>query len=190
MIWSDLFQDILPHVPGCPEPLIEDALKRVAIQFCRFTHIWEEQLEDIYPINGITRYSVNAPEGTEVISISYCATKTTPVPKSNWPQINPFGLLKFPEQPDPSKGPLEIRAILKPTRTATGMPDQIGLHYQEALINGALAKLQEMPRKDWTDLQLSAYHQTLFDESVREARFRKANSNTDKLMRVAPRHLL
>ena len=37
MIWSDLYQEILPHVPGCPEPLIDDALRRTVTKFCRDT---------------------------------------------------------------------------------------------------------------------------------------------------------
>lgn len=190
MNWTDLIQDILPHVPGCPEPLIEDTLRRVARIFCRDSHVWEEQLPDIYPVNGVTRYQASAPDETEIVSLSQCQTKTTPISESNWPIINPFGLLTFDKSPNPAKGPLQIKAILKPTRDASGMPDRIGLHYSEALINGTIAKLQEMPKKDWTDLQLSIYHQDKFDNTVREARFRKANGNTDRDMRVAPRHLL
>lgn len=186
MIWSDLFNDILPHVPGCPEPMLEDAIRRTAIRFCRDSHIWEEELQSIYLAAGVDRYELELPEETEVLSLMSSIQRTAPDEKGQevWPSINVFGLLHFSPLPDPDKGPVEIRAILKPSKDATGVPDRIGLDYSEALIHGTIATLQEIPGRDWSNPSMVQYHKAIYLDGVAEAIGRRARGNTSRPLRV------
>lgn len=188
MIWSDLYSRILPHVPGCPEPMVEDALRNVTRQFCRDTHAWHEELHKVYLVKGIARYEMELPEGTEVLSLASAVQRKTPERDGTpvWPTINVFGLLYFDPIPDPDDGPIEIRAVLQPSKAAEGAPDRIGLDYDTALIGGTVAQLQAIPNKDWSNPQMVAYHMASYDNGVAEARRRRATGNTDKPLRVTP----
>lgn len=193
MIWSDLYQEILPHVAGCPEPLIDDALRRTVTKFCRETHIWKEQLDDIYPVSGVTRYQLALPEETQLLELSDARYntgngKTSQVPMNEWPTVNVFGLLTFSE--DPGNKPIQIHGILIPSKDATGVPDRIGEHYRESLIHGAIAMLQEIPKRDWSAPEYASFHKAEFNSGIFEAKRRKARGNTERPMRVAPRALL
>lgn len=188
MIWSDLYSLILPHVAGCPEPMLEDALRRTAIRFCRDTHAWQEELASVYPATGITRYQLELPDGTELLSLASAIQRTDPTQSGtvHWPRVNVFGLLHFDPAPDTDKGPIEIRAILRPSRSSTGLPDRLGFGYDEALIHGALATLQEIPGREWTNPALVAYHREKYHESVVEARTRLHKGDTERPLSVRP----
>jgi hypothetical protein len=188
MNWSDLIQDILPHVPGCPEPMIEDTIRRVATKFCRETQTWEEQLNDLYVVEGVERYDVDLPEESELLGISHLQQDGRPV--NYWPEVNIFGLISFHKAPYIKSGPMEIKVILVPSKDSTGMPDRIGEHYREAIVGGVISTLQVIPRKDWSAPELAAFHRETFNEGLREAKSRKMRGNTDRPMRVAPRPLL
>ena len=192
MKWSDLFIDILPHVPGCPEFLVESTIRRTAVQFCRETHVWEEQLSDIYPISSIKNYRLKTPAESAVIALAGIWHKNdgNPRPVDDYPSMNSLGMLTFKNAPDSSKGPMEVYAILKPSSDATQMPDAIGEQYREGLIGGTLHTLMTIPKKDWTDPSYAQVHLAKYYEAVGEARYRKANGTTQREMRVQPRHLL
>lgn len=189
MIWSDLYQDILPHVPGCPEPLVEDAVKRVTVKFCRDSHSWKEQINDLYLIEGVDRYEIGIPEESELLEICELYFKND-TPLLDWPSINVFGLISFDRPVKPKEHPLVVKVVLVPSKDATGVPDKIGDHYREALIHGAIGILQEIPAKDWSNPQLAMYHKGEYQNGISEARSRAANGNTKRPMRVAPRFLL
>lgn len=188
MIWSDLYPRIRIHVPGCPDLIIETMLRQVAIEFCRETKIWEETLTAVYPVPGITRYSLDLPEGTKLISI--VSTKQGKTDSYDGidlsPTVNVFGLMTFEDEPDPTNGSIEVRAILQPSETATEIPDRIGLHYDTALIHGCIALLQSMPAKDWTNLQAIAYHENIYNDRLSEAYVERATQGNEQPLRVKP----
>lgn len=188
MIWSELYNRILVHVPGCPEPTIEDAVRQTAIEFCRESKIWEEQLDSVYPVSGISRYEIGIPEESAVVSLASAIQGKTAIEvgEKYWPSINVFGLLHFESIPDPDKGPLEIRAILRPAEDSTGIPDKIGRDYATALIHGAIAELQSMPNKDWSAPNMVGYHQNIFNSRLSDARLSRATGNSESPIRVTP----
>ncbi|KZZ72405.1 hypothetical protein A3765_28505 [Oleiphilus sp. HI0130] len=194
MNFSDLLPTILPHVPGCPDPLVIDTVRRAAIIFCRDSHAWSEQLNGIYPVEGVLRYRLDPPEDTQIVAIDRIGYRSrsgfSELPEHDWPKINAFGLLTFDRQPHIGKGPIEVHVILAPSETAASILDQFGSKYREGLIHGATGILQSMPNKDWSNPPLASYHNMEFESSKREARNRRANGDSERPMRVAPRHLL
>lgn len=182
MKWSDLLSRALPHLPGCPEPLVEQELRAAAIKFCRDTHVWEERLTDVYLVDGIDLYELAVPEESEVVALVYAKQGD----ETLCPDINVFGHMRFETVPSPDKGPVSVKVRLQPSRDAEGMPDRIGLDYDEAIVSGAIAKLAAMPKKDWTALELVAHHGAKYLEGVAEARVRKARGNTERPLRVTP----
>lgn len=188
MIWSDLYNRIRSHLPGCPDPLIEVHLRETAIRFCRETKIWEETIEEIYPLEGVTRYKLNLPEETRAISLlsAIQGKSESDEGESLWPSINVFGLLTFDEQPPTDKGKIEIRLILRPSDDATGMPDRIGSDYDTALIHGCIATLQSMPKKDWSNPSMVPFHHNIYTARVNDANIDRATGNNEEVLRVKP----
>lgn len=187
MIWSDLYQDILPHVPGCPEPLLDDAIRRAAVQFCRESHIWIEQISNVYVFKNVTRYSLDIPEGSEVIALSNIETESGNG-EIQWPSVNVYGLMTFKSMT--TNATLSVWVVLMPSQDATGLPDRIGLHYREALIEGALAILQAIPGRDWSAPNFVQMHKMAFQQGIVDAKQRRHRGNTERPMRVSPRFLL
>lgn len=188
ILWSELVHEVQPHVPGCPEMMIEDALRQSAKVLCRGSHLWEEQLPSIYPVSSITKYQLSVPDEAEVLSIS-SLQHVQGGHKSRvdvWPSVNVFGLLSFMESPSSSRGPIEVKAILMPSKTARGMPDRIITAYQDGIVSGAVGRLQLMPNKDWTNPELAGINLKLLDNAINEAKLRKPTGNTDCDMRVRP----
>ncbi|WP_328186901.1 hypothetical protein [Marinobacter sp. OP 3.4] len=188
MKWSDLFSRVMPHVPGCPEMMVEDALRDTAIKFCRDSHLWREQIMDLYLSPGIHRYELDLPEQTEVAAL-ICAWQRKPGSEHKeavHPDINVFRMVRFDTLPDPDKGPIELHVVLQPTLDADGMLDAIGLDYDQALIHGALERLVIIPGKDWSNPNMATYHRSKYLESLTDARLAKANGNTEAPLRVSP----
>lgn len=187
MIWSDLFPRILPHVPGCPEPLVEDVVRQTAIAFCRETKVWEEQLENVYPVAGITKYALNLPDETSVLSIASAVQGKTSTDEgeSLTPTLNVFNALTFDSSMSPDNGPIEVRAILKPSEDSSGMPDRIGYGYDTAIIHGAIASLVVMPKKDWSAPELAGFHQGIYKSELTEARLERAMNGNEAPLRTS-----
>lgn len=188
MKWSDLYSYVLPHVPGCPEPMVEDAMRMAAIKFCRDSHLWREQIMDLYLAQGVKRYALDLPEESEVAALISAWQRK---PDSNhceavYPDINVFRMVRFETVPDPKKGPIELHVVLQPTRDAEGMPDAIGLDYDQALIHGTLERLVTIPGRDWSNPNMTSYHRSKYLESLTDARVAKANGNTETPLRVTP----
>lgn len=188
MIWRDLLPRVLAYVPGCPDTLVIDMLRDAAIKFCRDSHIWREQLEDLYLAKGLDRYQLALPEDTELKAL-ISAVQRQPGSRFRtevYPDINVFGAVRFKTVPDPEQGPLEIHAVLQPSRTAKGMPDRIGLDYDEGLIHGALERLLEIPGRDWSNPNMAGYHHGKYLEALTDARMAKATGDTEAPLRVTP----
>jgi hypothetical protein len=192
MNWSDLFNEVRPHVPGCPDVIIEDAIRNAAAELCRRSHCWEEQLPNIYPAASVTRYSVSLPEGAELLSVASLlhVNGDSKSALSFWPAVNVFGLLTFAVAPETNRGPIEIKGVLVPSREATSIPDRIGQHYREGIIGGAVGRLQMIPGKDWTNPQFAPVHLQALELAILEAKSRKYKGNTDRAMRVYPRQFI
>lgn len=59
---------IRPEVPGCPEPLLEQFLKRIIERFCQTTWIWQVD-QDLSITEGTKKYSITPPAGTALVNV-------------------------------------------------------------------------------------------------------------------------
>lgn len=189
MKWNDVIPEIMTDVPGCPEPLVEAKVRNAAILFCRESRAWKERLEDIYPVEGQVYYQLELPEEAQ-LSILASARQ---YPYTNPERYNELGArmtnlgtLQFDQAPVVADGPIEVMAILQPTKDATGMPDRLGQIYERALIHGALGRLFEMPGRDWSSPSFAEYHWKQFRDVVADAKVRAATGETNEPIRVSP----
>lgn len=183
---KDCLPDAAPYLPGCPTPMILRHLSDAAREFCRETHIWEEEIPPVYPVEGVTRYQLDLPEEAEILSVK-SATQGDESPELS---INVFGVLKLHQAPENTTKPIEVEAILQPVLGAEGIAGRILGDYREGIVQGALYRLLLMPNADWSNPELATLCQRRFRESVVDARTRKARGNTDRPMRVRPQPFL
>lgn len=87
-------------------------------------------------------------------------------------------------QASSAAGNLRIEAALKPTRASTTFTTLLYERYIETIAHGAKARLMLSPKKPYTDKDLGAYHQNMFNGLVGEARIRVARGNTRAPLRT------
>lgn len=191
-LFSDLLPEVLPDVPDCLNIVMEKAIRDAAIKFCEETHIWEVDLPTISLLADTAEYALAPPTNQQIIkltqvimngrmieptSIVNLDSRSTTwraligTQPTNWLMVNPVTLRAYPI---PSvDGAITAKAIVKPSRTATGIDDFISNDYYLAIAAGAKALLCAMPHKAWTALELVSYYQSIFNEGVNRAKLYK-----------------
>lgn len=183
--WDDFLPLITPHVAGCPDLTIKLYMPIVAADFFARTYLWRDNIDAIYLASNQIEYDIDADaEVEDVLAVVY---KEQPLertdlrlvpherqgergdPKAYWLQAD-RALRVFPT-PDES-GSLRVTAVLKPSRTATGVEDWIYETWADTLVSGAVARLASIPNKTWTDLGLAGMHRSMFEKAIVDARIR------------------
>lgn len=75
---------------------------------------------------------------------------------------------------------LVIKAALKPTTTATTVPDVLFNDWRMAIEDGAVGRLMLIPGKDWTNEQSAAIYLARFEAKKREAHGDRMAGNTHR----------
>lgn len=183
MKYSDLNLYVRPEVQGCPDFIIERAVRDAAIDFCKRTDVYIPEPEFITIIGGVNEYAVTLPSGTElnhIIDVFDDKTALQPIsynellrrlgdettrgqPKFYAQRDNTdFYLAPIPNDNDTFR----VVYSVKPTATSTSIPDTIGRENREALVHGALYRLQMMAGQPFTNPNLAAVNRDFFEKEV------------------------
>lgn len=180
-------QDVCPHVPECPLPVVEDAILMAVIDFCNRSRAYQYIPEDIPVIAGVGDYDVDLPSRYEIAWLldaeldgAELATSDQGSIPMAWASqqgavssaivIDPVtvGLRKTPA----SAGTLRLNLALRPSLGATNFPNELYALYRKHIASGALALIFAQPKKSWSDLDLAAYHHNRFEDAVLDAAYR------------------
>lgn len=191
----DSFRPLIEReVRGVPSFTVKDAILRACRQFCVATHAWKEYLDDMPAIANIKQYDLDPPTYAQVVTVlgirhrdrdlepktidqlvrEHHNWRDMDAPQARyWTQESPttFTLVPYPSE-SVMLGIKNIRVALKPKMDATEVGDILFNDYEEVIAHGALAILQAIPDKPWTNGAASGMHRDLFDEGVSEARIR------------------
>lgn len=182
------------EVRGAPTFTVKDAILRACRQFCEETFVWKEYLDDMPAIANIRTYDLDPPANTRVVTILSMRYKDRDLtPKTidqlvqerhnwqdlkstqarHWVQENPesFTLVPYPSESE-FGGIQQIRVALKPTMSATAVGSILYEDYDEAIAAGALARLQAVPGKPWSDPKRAMEHEANFSDAMSLARVR------------------
>ena len=159
-IWSDFHSGVAHHVPGCPNPLLDQALCRSAAAFFRRAKVWTVWLEPITMASSLQTYELEAPEDTDIVSLQKATLNGHELP------VAAFRLLtKNPQSQtmreralistdrstvsvlmaQPAKTKLDIQAVITVSQEAKGLPDLHATFYREPIVAGALHRLLRVP---------------------------------------------
>jgi len=180
MNYADMMDRILPYVAGCPEDLAVQKLRDSAIEFCTETqcHItgmtvrfdgasaapadMTMQVVDVVDakVGGeqIRVLALNDPDIDELEDGEYALRFS-----------DPNALYLIPSATAAAPVTVDILAIVAPGPDSTKVHDDLWRRHHEAVINGALSRLYEIPARAWSNPQLAGYHGGKFEAAKRKA---------------------
>lgn len=206
-LFSDLLPRVLPSVDGCPTPTVIAAIRDAAIQTCIRTLAWQSQLVAVPAVVGQAEYDYLVPPDCEVQALLEATydgkllrvmrAQQLRARDDKWPTpaaaqgvpmfIAPTTTRKFAVLPAPDvAGSIELRAVLKPLRTAIGMEDEPFNELEDAFVHGALQYLLVAKDKFWSDRELASYHAKQFLAQLMEHRARVNLTAGMMLVQVQP----
>ena len=184
-------KDVLPYVPGCPDTMVENALRSSSIELCEKAAVYTKELDAISTVSGIYEYEFGQPAGTKVDKIIWAMydgrdlEAITPrglaAQKPKWRdgnnnstpehflQISPeaFWLIPIPDTTNATG--ILMNVSLKPSRSSNNILTQIADDYRDGIIFGALYRLLRMPARDWWDPHAAGDYAGLFRQTVEDA---------------------
>lgn len=174
--WADFFPYILPVVRGCDEDVATFHVRQAAIEFCRRSQAWRQELSGLTSIADVAGYSLVpvVPVGSTISKLlafavvntdgvaDDCYALTTPQDGrsndrnysiGNYAYLSDDALTLYVE-PVPTDDGLALMPYvsLKPTQASVTFPDALFEQYVGTIAAGALASLLSMPKTDWHSL--------------------------------------
>jgi hypothetical protein len=195
------YQDLAPivaiDVMGAPNPLIVRKIAEAANEFFRLTRAYEVTTAPTSITANTKVVALTPPTGTDFLEINEVWLGGTRLyPPANlrlpdgWEQTTGRPERYVPQGPAIRLHPYPIenlvdQVVIKyavvPKLTAISIPDEVGVEYQDALIEGAKARLLAMPRKDWADRQAAGDARSLFVMRVNETRLKVRNKGSSEV---------
>lgn len=203
--WLSWFDDILADLPGCGQPLAKLHIRAAAIDFCERSLAWRADLDPIDAIEDEGTYDLDPDTGTVVVRvlelwydgkrINAKSADDLACLYANWTTEAGTPLYYTQETPSDSvilvpmpnadlAGALTGKVAIKPSQASTGIDSSIFEKWREAIAHGAKARLFALKKKPWSDKELAAYHQGVFDSKVATAALAASKGFTGAPKRV------
>jgi hypothetical protein len=196
--WSNWFTDLLPQLPGCPDPQIEHELLRASQEFFARSRAWQViQAPVAITANQTTLDIAPSDSGQEMVRVEgawldgtrlkvYGVGDMDAAFTDDWQthtgstatlvQITPGTVLLYPIPVAASSTGLKLRLSVKPSEAATGIPDDMFVKYRDALASGAKARLMLQAGKKWSHPDLGTINAAVFDAAINTAAIAAARS--------------
>ncbi|MGV1752787.1 hypothetical protein [Agrobacterium sp. CG674] len=162
---DDLFAEVLIHAPNCSDPIARRYLREAAREACDKVDLWRER--ETIAINDLESQILPVISDAEIVRIENAyldgVSLTPQTPEwldDNYPgwdnpdaldatsrfitQIKPGVLQLVPA----NTGTLSLRLVLKPSRSATTLPDFLVEKYGTEIGKGAAARVLMLPTDD------------------------------------------
>lgn len=194
---STFYPLIEPYVIGCPVPLMNQAVLRSAIEFCRRTNAVQEiGTQDITA--DTTEYDIDVPTSSQltcIVGVWVGGKKIDPVatdsvesgtamrgnigqdevPPGNstcYYQRLPSDsvIYLWPSPTDTITDGLAIKAAFEPTQAATSLADVLWTYHADAIAYGALAYLMSLPGQSFSNPTSAVDFRTRFITSAEKAK--------------------
>lgn len=197
--------ELNPHVMGCPEPVVTNALRTAATEFCRRTLCWQERLPAVSVTDTSFPYAIPVGAHAQLARVQSVNVGTIKLGPTNYEVLDqlhdwdtqmgsPSHYLVEPDDtlvvfPLPAvAADLRLTVAYGVARDATVLEDFLYDQHRDALVHGALRLLNAIPDRSWTRPNDVLYHTAKFEQAVQATRIDvKSNSRAPGDLRVAPR---
>lgn len=169
-------------VAGCSEPVLKNALLKVATDFCTRSLCWHERLTAVTVTDTSFPYTIPVAVHATLTRLlaAHAPGRLWPTTYAgmdavdNWPTLKgtPTHYLfdasgRLIVYPLPSVATqMTLRAAFTPARGATVVEDFLYTRWRDELVHGAVAELKSMNGQPWTDLANVPYHATRYEAGV------------------------
>lgn len=178
---STFRRHVAPDVPGCPNPVIDEAVMQAAIEFCKRVPVLRADYGPEAMLAADNAYT--HPTDHKVYRLLQAWVDEQEVAAAHADQFSGAGnwiaqtgtpsALVYSEtgyRPYPlATGQMTARVALIPDLAATDLDDALYTHHQEAITHGALYRLHARPKREWSDIELAAWHKSMFERSIDDA---------------------
>lgn len=206
---DDFLTRLSPLVPGCPHPVAIQALRDASIELCERSSVVQVFTDAISLSAGVAEYDVPVDNGVTVHRVlkawhgsrllallpreqvtakaPFVAADSSGTPVGLYPTGRDVVVL-FPTPDADSTGEtVRLEVAVKPTRTATAVPDELFDDWVEVVVHGALARLAVQPGTPYSNPDLAAMGAAGFINGVGRAKKAAAKGKTRSDLRMAGR---
>lgn len=195
---------VMPEVIGAPEPVVIQAIRNAAIEFCEKSLVLQRDHDPVTVIANVVDYDLEPPTGYLVAKVmkawldnikldpvapdfvadagvynrlysSYSAGPSTP---RAYVQKDPRSISLWPVADKKYANGLTMRVALKPTRASTTIEDEMFEDYAEVIASGAISRLMMSVDKPYTNAQGAVNHRGAFMAGINTARSRALHGHS------------
>jgi len=181
MKWSGFFPEILTVAIGCPDPLAEAKVRQAAIEFFQRTRSWVEWLEPAVSIEGIAEYDLDLPAQSDVARVERATVDGIPIEITSyrdapydWTRLElaSQGLISrdlktFVLGRSVAAGlSIQVQVALTPSRTSTGLPDDLYEKYVDDIVHGARYRVLMTPNTPFFKPEIAGAEKAMFEAAI------------------------
>lgn len=181
---STFYSRILPYLPGCSEPMVDQVLVSAAIEFAEKSLVLRQNLDFFRTSAGVAQYDLDPPtqyheisrimgvtvDGEELSSGMFEAIRND-MPTGRAKPIgfysdrtdNSFTLMLSP--PPDGTYTVVVAVNLRPTRSATQLDDDLYDIWVDPIVSNAIARAMQIPDQPFTNFAQAQY---LLDYAARK----------------------
>lgn len=184
--WSQFYDFVLPELPGVDTPLVDIFLRNTSIEFCEETWALMADMDSINSVDAVYEYDLDSPEsGVEPFAVKQAWIDSMPISpismdnlwaaSTDWRTSSgkpiyfaqqEFSKILLYPVPDAVGYTLDITVTLRPTTTATGVPDRLFADYRRQISWGTMAALMAQPAKPWSNPERSMYYRKEYEAAL------------------------
>ena len=186
--------DVSPAAPGCPNQVLKSSILEICRDFCKHTQLWNNQALTAIDIVALTAdYTLSSLLG-DIAFIDAVLVDSNPIWPTTIEELNAlFRYWRSTTETRPSRyvveaadsiklvykpseavtAGLEVFVSLMPLRTATTVQDFIYRDHKEAIANGAIGKLLDIPNVPWSNIELAAVYTSRYEAARDTAKLMK-----------------
>jgi hypothetical protein len=195
--WADFYPLVLPSVLGCPIPAVNTALRSTVRDFCERTREWRHT--NAFTAPGVVNlFNLTLPANTELVRIlsatvgdkEFSAFGRGTLP-ADWATCTPrdglyhVGPESYRLLPVPNAGTsVSVELALMPSMEGIEVGDEVFQRYAESIADGAMARLMELPRQPWTDINMAMLKRAKYESAAHNAANRDFMQTSPEQRRV------
>lgn len=188
--FSSLHALIMPEVPNCPIPLINQSIFICLQKFCRETHAWNEELEPLSIRADVAVYPIDIPYDYarlwSIMTVKRNERELRPCVDYKM-QDNDLSLITTPAQSEARS--LVIRAAFDPAIGTELISESLYNDWAIEIADAVKSRLMLMPEKTWSNPTLGAVYRSDAINGMANAKIKVMNENSlNRKNRVSPRH--
>lgn len=203
--FDSFLPELSPIVPGCPEPVVTNALRTAAAEFCRRTLCWQVRLAEVAVTSASFPYAIPIPTHAQLSRVKAAHVGKVKLNPTNYEVLDQLRdwdtqlgtashYLVEPDDtlvvfPKPSTATdLRLTVVYGVARSAVLLETFLYDQHRDALVHGALRLLTAMPDRAWSRPNDVVYHTSKFEQAVQATKVDvNSNSRAPGDLHVAPR---